>query len=223
MRVDCEHGQTYEFNPRTIALLCVDYQMDFLDTAGFCAARGTPVRVLRRVLEPAQRVLSAARHAGVRIIHTRECYSSDLSNLNAFRKARDPVVGQRGPLGRFLVRGESGTAIVPELSPRAGEVVIDKPGFNAFHATDLNRVLTRAGISHLVIMGVTTQVCVASTLRGAVDQGYFPLLLSDCCAAYEELDHAATLRVIYSENHQFGWVSDSTRLLASLDVVGDAS
>jgi len=216
MRVACEHGQIYELDPRTTALLCIDYQMDFLDMTGFCAVRGIPVQILRRVLEPAKQVLSAARRAGVRIVHTRECYSPDLSNLNAFRKVRDTVVGARGPLGRFLVRGESGTAIVPELAPRTGEMVVDKPGLNAFYATSLDDVLQQCRVSHLVIMGVTTQVCVASTLRGAVDQGYFPLLVSDCCAAYDELDHEATLRVIYSENHQFGWVTDSTRLLTSL-------
>jgi biuret amidohydrolase len=216
MHIACARGQIYECEPNSSALLSIDFQEDFLGVAGYSAVRELPIERLRRAVDPARRVLLAARQSGIRVIHTRECYDPDLSNLNAFRKVRDTVVGSTGPLGRFLIRGERGTEIIPELRPLADEMVIDKPGLNSFFGTQLDQILKDCGISHLLIMGVTTQVCVASTLRGAVDQGYFPLLLSDCCAAWDEEDHDATLRVIYSENHQFGWVSDSERLVASL-------
>src|SRR5262249_52125026 len=137
-----------------------------------------------------------------------------------FRRVRDTIIGAPGPLGRFLVRGERGTEIMPEMAPRSGEPVIDKAGFNGFQTTELDAILRSRGVSHLVMMGITTQCCVSSTLRGAVDHGYFPLVVADCCAAWDEQDHIASLRVIYSENHQFGWVSDSMRLLAALGIVG---
>ncbi len=216
MRTACERNQSYEFAPETTALLSIDYQRDFLQSGGLCANRGLPIEKLNRTLEPASNVLAAARSAGMTVIHTRECYAADLSDLNAFRRERDTIIGVDGPLGRFLIRGEAGTAIVDEMAPCSGEPVIDKGGFSAFHGTDLDALLKRSGISHVVIMGVTTQVCVASTLRATVDHGYFPLLLGDCCAAWDELDHEATIRVIYAENHQFGWVSDSRRFLLSL-------
>jgi nicotinamidase-related amidase len=216
MRVACERDQAYDFIPGKTALLSIDYQRDFLQVGGLCDKRGLPITKLKRTLEPASKVLETARAAGMTIIHTRECYAADLSDLNAFRRARDTIIGADGPLGRFLIRGEAGTAIVDEMSPRSGESVIDKAGFSAFHGTELDALLKRNGVTHVVIMGVTTQVCVASTLRATVDHGYFPLLLSDCCAAWDALDHEATIRVIYTENHQFGWVSDSRRFLLSL-------
>lgn len=217
MHINCEHAQTYGFTPSTAVLLCVDFQLDFLSPQGFCAAQGLPVNDLRRAVMPAGRVLSGARRAGITIVHTRECYAADLSDLNDFRRIRDPVIGARGPLGRFLIRGEAGTQHIPELAPHPTELVVDKAGFNAFYRTRLDQLLRERGISHLLIMGVTTQCCVASTVRGAVDCGYFPLLVEDCCAAWDPKDHEATVRVIFSENHQFGWVSDSARVLEGLE------
>lgn len=150
---------------------------------------------------------------GVTVLHRRECYASDGSDLNAFRTIRDSVISTPGPLGRFLLQGGAGTNIVPELAPFDFEPVIDKAGLSAYYGNDLDARLRGKRISHLILMGVTTQVCVASTLRAAVDHGYFPLLVSVCCAAWDELDHEATLRVVFSENHQFGWVTDSVRLI----------
>jgi biuret amidohydrolase len=216
MRVKCDQNQSFEFNPASSALLCIDYQMDFLSEKGLCAERELPIDVLRRTLAPSRRVLAGARAGGMKVLHTRECYAPDLSDLNAFRRERDTIIGVPGPLGRFLVRGEPGTAIVPEMAPAADEPVINKPGFSAFFGTHLDELLRESGISHLVLVGVTTQVCISSTLRAAVDYGYFPLLLEDCCAAWDLRDHEASIRIIFSENHQFGWVSDSTRFLDSL-------
>ena len=216
MEVACERGQLYEFEAGSAGLLCVDYQTDFLSERGMCASRGLPVAALGRVLQPSQAVLAAARRKGLFVAHMRESYSADLSDLNAFRSARDKIIGAPGPLGRFLIRGERGTEIVSAMAPRPSEPVIDKAGFNGFHATVLDELLRSRGVSHLLIMGITTQCCISSTLRGAVDHGYFPLVVADCCAAWDEQDHLASLRVIYSENHQFGWVSDSARVLAAL-------
>lgn len=216
MEVACDHGQSYELQAGATALLCIDYQTDFLSDQGICAARGLPVASLARIVTPSRNVLSAARRKRLTVVHVRECYEPDLSDLNAFRRARDTIIGAPGPLGRFLLRNERGTEIVPEMAPLASEPVLDKPGFNAFYNTPLDDLLRKHGITHLVLMGITTQCCVASTLRGAVDHGYFPLLLADCCAAWDAQDHEASVRVIFSENHQFGWVSDSARLLQAI-------
>jgi nicotinamidase-related amidase len=215
--VACDHGQSFAFDRDVTALLCVDYQTDFLSAEGFCAARGLPVERLRHVIRPARAVQRATRDAGIALLHMRECYAPDLGDLNAYRRARDSIIGARGPLGRFLINGEPGTRIVPELAPLDGEAVIDKAGFSGFYRTPLDAMLREKGVTHLIIMGITTQVCVASTLRAAVDHGYHPLLLADCCAAYEQQHHDSTIEVVFSENHQFGWVSDSRRYLAALD------
>jgi nicotinamidase-related amidase len=217
MRTNCEQNQFYAFDPAHTALVCIDYQMDFLSDQGLCAERGLPVGALQRVIAPSARVLTCARAAGIRIVHTRECYAPDLSDLNPFRKGRDTIIGAPGPLGRFLIRGEPGTLNIEQMAPLADETVIDKAGFSAFFRTPLESILQRNAVTHLVLMGVTTQCCVSSTLRATVDHGYFPLVLQDCCAAWDPSDHEASLRVIYPENHQFGWVSDSTRFLESLD------
>lgn len=217
MEVACDRDQTYSLDVPRTALLCIDYERDFLSVDGMCAARGLPVAALATVISPARRVLEAARRREMTVIHMREAYAPDLSDLNAFRRARDTIVGERGPLGRFLVSGELGTQIVPELAPRPDELAFDKAGFSGFYRTPLHAILQARYITHLVMMGITTQCCVASTLRAAVDHGYFPLLLADCCAAYEKSHHAATIEAIFSENHQFGWVSDSQRFITATD------
>jgi nicotinamidase-related amidase len=171
---------------------------------------------LRRALDPARATLAAARTTGMHVVHTREGYAADLSDLNPFRRISDPFIGGVGPNGRFLIRGELGNQIVPEMAPLAGELVLDKAGFSAFFRTGLSETLGRNSITHLILMGVTTQCCVASTLRNAVDEGYFCLLLEDCCAAFDPADHDASIRVIYAENNNFGWVSDSARFAAAL-------
>jgi nicotinamidase-related amidase len=185
MRVTCDRRQIFEFEAARTALLCIDFQVDFLSGDGFCAQRGLPVATLRRTLPMAQQVLQASRAAGVHVVHLRESYSPDLSDLNPFRRERDAIIGSIGPLGRFLIRGEQGTATVPEMAPSHSEAVIDKAGFSGFYRTPLDDLLQSRGVTHLILMGITTQVCVSSTLRSAVDYGYFPLVLEDCCQAYD--------------------------------------
>ncbi len=212
----CERGRSIEFDLSKAALACIDFQGDFVLETGMNASRGLPVARLAAALPPAARVLHAAREAGMFVFHTREAYLPDLSDLNLFRRRYDDVIGAPGPLGRFLVRGERGTEIVEPLRPLAGEPTIDKAGFNAFHQTSLETVLRVRGIETLFLMGLTSQCCVASTFRAAVDIGYCCVLLQDATAAFESEDHEASVRVIYSENHNFGWVSDSTRFKQSL-------
>ncbi len=214
--VACERGLSFDVSPSDTALLCIDFQEDFLGSGGMCAARGQDVGVLRAILPRAQAVLAAARAGNLPVFHTREGYAPDLSDLNPFRRRNDAIIGQPGPLGRFLIRDEAGNRIVPEMTPAPGEPEIVKAAFNAFHGTELRRELEARGVRNLVLIGITTQCCVASTLRGAVDEGYSPLLLEDGCAAFDPRDHEASIRVIYAENDNFGAVSDSTRFIAAL-------
>ena len=218
MKLECDHGRSVDLGVHHSALICIDYQADFVRPDGMAASRGLPYQRLAARLPAAQAVLMAARAAGLFVVHTRECYRPDLSDLNAFRRINDPIVGSAGPLGRFLVDGERGTATVSELAPVDGEPTVDKPGFNAFCHTALDLMLRTRGITQLLLMGFTTQCCVASTLRGAVDHGYSPVLLKDCGDAFDPADHEATVRMVYSENHNFGWVSDSEHVCRALGV-----
>lgn len=211
VELTCERDRSIELDRSRVALACIDFQADFLSPSGMSAERGLRVERLANVVPAAAAVLAAARHAGVFVFHTREVYAPDLSDLNRFRRRYDSSIGSPGPLGRFLVRDEPGSEIIDALRPAAGEPVIDKAGFNAFYQTTLDMVLRTRGIETLLLMGLTTQCCVASTLRGAVDLGYGCVLLQDCTAAYDRDDHDATVRVMYSENHNFGWVSDAGR------------
>lgn len=214
--LSCERGRSIELDPARTALACIDFQVDFVLPEGRAGALGLRTTELLGALPAAGRSLSAGREAGFFIVHTRECYAPDLSDLNPFRHKHDKAIGSPGPLGRFLVRGEAGTEIVPALRPAAREPVIDKAGFSAFHQTALDAMLRARGIETLLLMGFTTQCCVASTLRAAVDLGYACVLLQDACAAYDREDHEATLRVVYGEGDNFGWVSDSLRLVDSV-------
>jgi nicotinamidase-related amidase len=215
LNLKCEYGRTFALNPDKAALVCIDFQRDFVSRDGMAASLGSPVDQLLSALSAARVVLDTARQLGMFVVHTREVYAPDLSDLNPNRRESGSIVGSTGPLGRFLIRGERGSDIVDEVQPRAGEPVIDKAGFSSFHQTQLDKILRERGIETLLLTGVTTQCCVASTLRSAVDLGYCCVLLQDACAAYDPEDHEATLRVIYSEDHTFGWVSDSTRLRES--------
>lgn len=214
--LDCERGRTITLDAGKTALACIDFQKDFLADDGWAAARGSAVANLQAALPGAQRALAAARKAGMFAFHTREVYFPDLSDLNLYRRRYDSAVGSAGPLGRFLVRGELGSEIVESMRPLAVEPIIDKAGFGAFQQTTLDGILRVRGIETLLITGVTTQCCVASTLRAAVDLGYACVLLSDACAAYDPADHEATLRVMYSESDTLGWVSDSRRFAAAV-------
>jgi nicotinamidase-related amidase len=215
LNLKCEHGRTFALNPDKAALICIDFQRDFVARDGMAASLGSPVENLLSALAAARVALDVARQLGMFVVHTREVYAPDLSDLNANRRQSGSIVGVAGPLGRFLIRGERGSDLVDEVQPLAGEPVIDKAGFSSFHQTQLDKILRERGIETLLLTGVTTQCCVASTLRSAVDLGYCCVLLQDACAAYDPADHEATLRVIYSEDHTFGWVSDSTRLRES--------
>jgi len=217
--LSCEHGRSIRLDPARTALACIDFQADFVLPEGRAGMQGLPIDGLLAALPAAARALSAARDAGIFVFHTRECYAPDLSDLNPFRREHDKAIGAPGPLGRFLVKGEAGTEIVSSMSPAAQEPVIDKAGFSAFHQTALDTLLRARGIDTLLLMGFTTQCCVASTLRSAVDFGYACVLLHDACAAYDVADHEATVRVIYSEGDNFGWVSSSRCLT---DAVRDA-
>jgi biuret amidohydrolase len=205
--------------PRRSALLIIDMQRDFLEPGGFGAALGNDVSVLRRTIEPMRALLDAARAGGLLVIHTREGHRADLSDLPPAKKARGRFatgIGDPGPMGRILIRGEAGHDIIPELYPLPGEPVIDKPGKGAFHATDLHAILANRGISQLLVCGVTTEVCVNTTVREANDRGYECLVIEDCCASYLRDLHHAALEMIVAQGGIFGWVGSSGPLIEAL-------
>ena len=182
-------AEPYEFvcDPATTALIVIDMQRDFLDRGGFGEMLGNDVERLRRAVAPARRVLDAFRTARLHVLHTREGHRPDLTDCPPSKRARGRLaagIGEPGPMGRILVRGEPGHDIVEELRPAPGEPVIDKPGKGAFYATDLEAVLKGLGIRSLVVTGVTTEVCVQTTVREANDRGYECLVLEDCVASY---------------------------------------
>lgn len=202
------------------ALLIIDMQQDFISPAGYFAQMGYSSAHAQAVIAPTRRLLDAARGQGLLVIYTRESHRPDLTDLHPIKRARAEAmgtpIGAQGPLGRFLVRGEAGNEIVPELAPLATEVVIDKPGNGAFHATDLEQILRAQGIRQLLITGVTTDVCVHSTLREANDRGYDCLLLEDCCAAGEQQLHQAALAMMQNEGGIFGAVASEACVRATL-------
>jgi biuret amidohydrolase len=202
-----------------MALLIIDMQRDFLDPAGYIARSGVNVGGLRAIIPQVRRLLSAARERGIPVIHTREGHRSDLSDLSAVKRRRaagaGAPIGSVGPLGRLLVRGEPGHAIIEELTPVVGEPVIDKPGFGAFHATDLEVLLRTAGITSLTLAGVTTDICVHSTLREAVDRGFECVTVGDACAAADPDIHTAMLACIAGEGGILGRVASTQEILAA--------
>ena len=206
----------FEFEPARTALLIIDMQRDFLEPGGFGAALGNDVGLLRRTIAPTQRLLAAVRAAGMLVVHTREGHRPDLADLPPAKRARGRFktgIGDPGPMGRILVRGEPGHDIIPELAPRAGEPVVDKPGKGAFHATDLAAILSHRAIHSLIVAGVTTEVCVSTTVREANDRGYDCLVLEDCVGSYFPQFHASALAMIVTQGGIFGWVGSSPALL----------
>jgi nicotinamidase-related amidase len=219
IRVDAE---PYEFGcaPSSTALLVIDMQRDFLEHGGFGERLGNDVETLQRTVTPTRRVLDAFRAAGLHVIHTREGHRPDLADLPEAKKLRGRLktgIGDPGPMGRILVRGEYGHDIIDELKPAPGEPVVDKPGKGAFYATDLDSMLHNRGIRSLVVCGVTTEVCVNTTVREANDRGYDCLVLEDCVGSYFPEFQVAALAMIKAQGGIFGWVSDSARFLAALD------
>src|ERR1700740_1724387 len=177
----------FDFDPARASLVIIDMQRDFLEPGGFGAALGNDVSLLRRTIEPTRSLLERARAGGLTIIHTREGHRPDLADLPPAKKARGKLaagIRDPGPMGRILVRGEPGHDISPELSPQPGEPVVDKPGKGAFHATDLDAMLKNRGIVQLIVRGVTTEVCVNTTVREANDRGYDCLVVTDCVGSY---------------------------------------
>ena len=204
----------FELTPSHAALLIIDMQRDFLEPGGFGAMLGNDVALLRPTIAPTKRLLEAFRKAGLTVIHTREGHRPDLTDLPPTKKLRGHnklAIGDRGPMGRILVRGEPGHDIVAELYPVAGEPVIDKPGKGAFHATDLDAILQNRGIGQLVVCGVTTEVCVNTTVREANDRGYDCLVLEDCVGSYFPEFQEMGLRMIAAQGGIFGWVAHRGR------------
>jgi len=201
------------------ALIIVDMQRDFLEPGGFGAALGNDVSRLKRAVGPCKEVLTAARKAGLLVIHTREGHRPDLTDAPPLKVNRgDPAlrIGAPGPMGRILVRGEPGHDIIRELYPITGEPVIDKPGKGAFYQTDLELVLKNHGIETLLLCGVTTEVCVNTTVREANDRGFRCIVLADCCASYFPEFHDMALKMIKAQGGIFGWVSASGPVIAAL-------
>lgn len=207
-----------ELDLATTALIIIDMQRDFVQPHGFGELLGNDVSLLRSAIEPTRAVLEAARAAGMLVIHTREGHRSDLSDCPPAKLTRGgkTFIGTEGPMGRILVRGEEGHDIIPELYPIEGEPVIDKPGKGAFFETDLHIILQNQGIRTLLLCGVTTEVCVHTTVREANDRGYECVVLEDCVGSYFPEFQDVGLQMIKAQGGIFGWVSDSEHAIEVL-------
>ncbi|CAG9216407.1 Isochorismatase [Burkholderia gladioli] len=206
----------YRYDPAHTALIVIDMQRDFIEPGGFGAALGNDVAPLAAIVPSVAALLAFARARGWSVVHTRESHAPDLSDCppaKRLRGAPDLRIGDSGPMGRILVRGEPGNQIVEALAPLAGETVIDKPGKGAFHATALDALLRERGITHLVFAGVTTEVCVQTSMREANDRGYDCLLVEDATASYFPAFKAACLEMISSQGGIVGWTAPLRALL----------
>ncbi|MDP2417962.1 MAG: isochorismatase family cysteine hydrolase [Hydrogenophaga sp.] len=209
----------YHFELAHTALVIIDMQRDFIEPGGFGETLGNNVGLLSAIVPACQAVLQAWRQAGGVVVHTRESHQPDLSDCPPAKRNRgQPLlrIGDHGPMGRILVAGEPGNQIIEALAPQPGEIVIDKPGKGAFYATGLQETLQQAGISHLIFMGVTTEVCVQTSMREANDRGFECLLLEDCTESYFAHFKAATLEMLCAQGGIVGWTGQSTALLDAL-------
>ena len=219
IKVSCLDERDFEFDPLHTALVVIDMQRDFVSHDGYVGIRHRRRNPLARIIPELLNVLAAARNAGLCIVHTREGYAADGSDVNSYKRALD-YVGSPGPGGPFLIRGFHGHSFAGGFDPAEGEVVVDKAGFSAFYNTGLDQTLAKRRVTHLVLTGVTTQCCVHSTLRDAVEQGFFCLTLEDCCAAEDAAVHAAALKIIQSENHLFGWIATGREFTRAIARIG---
>jgi len=212
----------YRFELDRAALVIIDMQRDFIEPGGFGASLGNDVRLLSAIVPACRAVLSGWRQSGGLVVHTREAHRPDLSDCPPAKRNRGRPqlrIGDPGPMGRILVAGEPGSQIIPELAPLPGEIEIDKPGKGAFYATGLHAVLQEARVSHLIFMGVTTEVCVQTSMREANDRGYEALLLQDCTESYFPEFKASAIAMIRAQGAIVGWAAHSSQLLPHLGAV----
>jgi nicotinamidase-related amidase len=209
----------FSFEIDQTALVIIDMQRDFIEPGGFGETLGNDVSLLEAIVPACEAVLAAWRAAGGLVVHTREAHRADLLDCPPAKRNRgNPTlrIGDEGPMGRILIAGEPGNQIIAPLAPRPGEIVIDKPGKGAFYATPLHNLLQQGGITHLLFMGVTTEVCVQTSMREANDRGYDGLLLSDCTESYFPSFKAAAIDMIVAQGGIVGWAASSRALLAAL-------
>ena len=220
-RIDGALPFAFDFDPAQTALIVIDMQRDFIEDGGFGATLGNDVRLLQAIVPTTARLIAGARAAGVPVIHTRECHRPDLSDCPPSKRLRGTPsarIGDAGAMGRILIAGEPGADIVPELAPLPGETVIDKPGKGAFYATPLTQVLEGLGTRTLLFAGVTTEVCVQTTMREANDRGFDGLLVEDATESYFPDFKAATLAMIRAQGAIVGWTAPTDDVLGALGV-----
>ena len=209
----------YTFDVPHAALVIIDMQRDFIEPGGFGESLGNNVALLSAIVPACRAVLAGWRRAGGLVVHTREAHAADLSDCPPAKRNRgNPTlrIGDVGPMGRILVSGEPGNQIIPELAPLPGEIVLDKPGKGAFYATPLHNLLQQAQVTHLLFMGVTTEVCVQTSMREANDRGYDCLLLEDCTESYFPHFKAAAVEMLRAQGAIVGWSASSGQLLNAM-------